>query len=127
MVLVDVGVRVGGDETDGGRGDGIDVDDPVPAEGVVGVDFFVKGAVLFVDEDGVADGEGVVEGVGDGGRGVGGGLGRGGRADGEDGGAGGWEEGDCVGGFRGGHFWWCWLGLCLKGGGGRLQGASVWV
>ena len=69
----------------------------MPADGIVGVDVFVRGAVLLVDEDGVADGEGVVEGGRDGR--VAEVLGGGGGLEGEDGGAGGREEGDCVG-------WW---------------------
>lgn len=80
------------------------MDDPVPADGVVGVDFLVRGALLLEVEDDVADGEGVVEGLRDGGvGGGGGGLGEGGDWDGEDGGAGGWEEGNCVGGVGWGH------------------------
>lgn len=82
----------------------------MPAYSVIGVDFFVAGAVLFNYEDGVADGEGIVEGLrtGRGGRrGGGGGLRGGGRgwAGGEDGGAGGWKEGNFVGRvIGGGHF-----------------------
>ena len=94
------------DETDGGCGDGIGVEDPVPGDWIVGVDFFVGGAVLLEAEDGVADGEGVVEGLRRGRVGGGGGGGEtgGGRgAGGEDDGTGGWEEGDCVGRVRGGH------------------------
>ena len=54
-----------------------------------------------MDEDGDADGEGVVEELR---RGWVRGVGRGGRAEGKDGGAGGWEEGDFVGGVEWGHF-----------------------
>lgn len=69
----------------------------MPADGVVGVDFFVAGAVLLGDEDGVADGKGVVECLRDGwGEGLRGGGGGGRWAEGEDGGTGGWEEGDFV-------------------------------
>lgn len=87
------------DETDRSRRDGMRVEDPVPAHGVVEVDFGVDGAGLLDDEDGFTDGEGVVEGLRDGGVGAGGWV-----EGGEDGGAGGGEEGDCVGrGGRGGH------------------------
>lgn len=76
------------------------MDDPMPADGVIGVDFSLHGAILFDGEDGDADGEGVVECLRYGRVGA---VGREGRAEGEDGGTGGREEGDSIGGFGGGH------------------------
>ena len=105
VVVGDSSVCTRRDETDGGCGDGIGVEDPVPGGSIVGVDFFFGGAVLLEAEDGVADGEGVVEGLRGGrvgGRGGGGGT-RGAGAGGEDDGTGRWEEGDCVGRVRRGH------------------------
>lgn len=106
VVVVGSSVCARRDETDGGCGDGIGVEDPVPGDWIVGVNFFFGGAVLLEAEDGVADGEGVVEGLGGGrvgGGGGDGGTGGGAGAGGEDDGTGGWEEGDCVGRARWGH------------------------
>lgn len=56
-----------GDEAECGDGEGwrggggVGEDDPVVAEGVGGVEFVGGRAVLFVDEDGGADGEGGVD------------------------------------------------------------------
>lgn len=73
------------------------VRDPVPATGVIGVDFGGEGAVLLVYIDGDADGEGFCEGLRDGFRNGGGGGGVG-EGVGEDGRARGWEEGWVEGG-----------------------------
>lgn len=78
-------MRFRGDETDRGGGDGGGgVEDPVEADRVVGVDFRFDDAVLFRDEDGDADGDGVVEGL-------------------RDGGGGGWVGGEGGGGGGGGE------------------------
>ena len=45
------------------------IGNPVPAAGVVGVDFIRAGAVLLIDVDSEADGESLGEGLGDGRRG----------------------------------------------------------
>lgn len=81
----------------------------MPAEGVLGVDLFVPGAVLLDDEDVVADGEGVVPCLREGwGGGLRGGRGRGPK--GEEGAAGGWALVDCIGrrhrGEVGKVVWW---------------------
>ena len=69
---------MGRDEPDGGGGDLLSVvvftfwavDDPMPAYGVVGVDFHFDGTFLLEDEDLDADVKGVEEALGDGGLGV---------------------------------------------------------
>ena len=101
------------------RGADAGVDNPVPAAGVVGVEFVGGRDVLFVHEDGFADGHCFEEGGGDGG-----GLGSGGRVAvvGGDEGAGGGEEGRELGGhflvFGGGGG----VGVAWMGGGG----VEVW-
>ena len=62
LLVIGVGMRSRGYKPDGSGWDGTrDVEDPMPANGVVGIDFFAGGGVLFVDEDEFADCDGVVE------------------------------------------------------------------
>ena len=91
-------MRLGRDETDGRCGDGTRVDDPMPADAIVDIDFFIGGAILLEDEDVVADGYGVVEGLRYGWVGGRGGvLGAGRQVDGENSLAGRRNHGDCIG------------------------------